>query len=433
MYKLLLIGMVTLFASKVFGDTVEWNLQKCIDQALSNNLQIQRLKLAKSNTALSYQEAKASQLPSVDGSIGYSLSPDINNSDSIRNLTQSGNYSLNASWAAFKGNSIRNDIKIKQLETEQSEVTVKSQEIKIIQEVTSAYLQVFYSNEAFKTSKISRDASKIQRDRTAGLLEAGSASKVDLARMDASLATDEYNLVLAANSLRSKERALKSLMEIPIDTPVVFYFPDLSDSLKTDTIPDIKEIYTAALEKMPGIENYEIDRQIASLGIKKAMAGFFPSLNVSAGLSTNNRNGSSSFSDQAYDNVNLKFGASLSIPIYDNRRTKTSVEKAKISVKDAELSLQQQRKALLEEVENIYYDAVAARSRLDASVVQYEKSLQSYQIAQEQFKLGMINSTDLLVEKNNYLVALREQLESKINVLMTMQMINIYMGIPVKL
>lgn len=434
MDRAFLIGTVLCISSlSAATETIRWDLQKCIEYALENNLQIQRLKLDRSGTDLSYNEAKASQYPSVSGSIGYSLSPDISSIDSIKNLSQSGRYSLSAGWTAFKGNAIRNDIKIKQLEIHKSDESIKSQEISLIQNLTNAYLQVFYSKEALSSSQMAFEISKVQRDRTAELLAVGSATKVDLAKMDASLATDQYNMVVARNTLRQKERALKSLMEIPVDTPLTIYFPDLSDTLKLTPIPDIQQIYSTALEKMPGIAGSELNRQIANLTIKKSIAGFLPTLNINAGLSTNNRNVSSSFSNQVSNNAKLDFGANLSIPIYDNRKTKTNIEKARISARQAELALAEEKKALLEEVENIYYEAISARSKLDAANIQYEKSLQSYEIAQEQFKLGMINSTDLLVEKNNYLVSLREQLQSKINALMQMQMINIYMGIPVQL
>jgi len=422
------ISILFIVSHSEAADSAKWNLQRCIDHALENNLQMKRLKLDKSGSDLSYRAAKAAQYPSVSGSVGYSLSPEI----SGNRESQSVSYSANARWTVFEGTAIRTDIKMKALEIQKSEESIKSQEISLIQSITNAYLQVFYAKEALQSSIIARDASMVQRDRTKELLSVGSATKIDLAKMEASLATDEYNVVIATNSLKQKQRALNSLLELPADSLIDISFPDLSDSINLEPIPDIQQIYSAALEKMPGVASSQLSREIAALGIKKAMAGYFPSLSLSAGVSTGN-DFETSFVDQVSDRVNLRIGASLSIPIYDRRQTKTNLEKAKISAKQAELALMEEQKELLEEVQDAYYNAEAARSKLIAAQVQYQKSLQSYELAQEQFKLGLINSTDLLIEKNAWLVSLREHLESKINALMTMQMINIYMGMPVQI
>lgn len=409
-----------------------WDLQKCIDYALENNIQMKRLKLDRSGSELSYKQAKAAQYPGVSGSVGYSLTDEISNKTTVGE-SQDLSYSASARWTVFKGTAIRTDIQMKQLEVQQSGAAVKSQEVNIVRNVTNAYLQAFYAREALNSAIIAREASRVQRDRTAELLSAGSASKVDLAKMEASLATDEYNVVVSTNSLRQKDRDLKSLLELSLDSNLVLSFPNLSDPIILDSIPDIQQIYSAALEKLPGVRSCELNKEIAALGIKKAMAGFFPTVSISTGLSTRNGFGDEPFVNQITDRANLNFGASLSIPIYDNRQNKTNLEKAKISAKQAELAIVQERKTLMEEVQDAFYNAEAARSKLKAAEVQYQKAQQSYEIAQEQFKLGMINSTELLIEKNAWLVSLREQLESKINALMTMQMINIYMGIPVKL
>lgn len=429
MVKIILIVLSLLFVSlSEAADQESWDLQRCIDHALENNLQMKRLKLDRSGSDLSYKAAKAAQYPSVSGSVGYSMSPEIGG----KGESQSVSYSANARWTVFEGTAIRTDIKMKQLEIQKSEESVKAQEINLIQSITNAYLQVFYAKEALQSAIIARDASLVQRDRTKELLSVGSATKIDLTKMEASLATDEYNVVVSTNSLKQKQRVLNSLLELPVDTTIDLNFPDLSDTIHLEPIPEIQQIYSAALEKMPGVASSQLSKEIATLGIKKAMAGYFPSLSLSAGVSTGN-DFETPFVDQVSDRVNLRIGASLSIPIYDRRQTKTNLEKAKISAKQAELALMEEQKSLLEEVQDVYYNAEAARSKLMAAQVQYQKSLQSYELAQEQFKLGLINSTDLLIEKNAWLVSLREHLESKINALMTMQMINIYMRMPVRL
>ena len=179
MVKIILIVLSLLFVSlSEAADQESWDLQRCIDHALENNLQMKRLKLDRSGSDLSYKAAKAAQYPSVSGSVGYSMSPEIGG----KGESQSVSYSANARWTVFEGTAIRTDIKMKQLEIQKSEESVKAQEINLIQSITNAYLQVFYAKEALQSAIIARDASLVQRDRTKELLSVGSATKIDLTK-----------------------------------------------------------------------------------------------------------------------------------------------------------------------------------------------------------------------------------------------------------
>ena len=88
---------------------------------------------------------------------------------------------------------------------------------------------------------------------------------------------------------------------------------------------------------------------------------------------------------------------------------------------------------MYEDVQSAYYDAEASKSKFEAAKLQLDRARQSYEIAQEQFKLGMINPTELLVEKNAYLSATTDLLQSKFSAVLSRQLINVLMGKPISL
>ena len=202
---------------------------------------------------------------------------------------------------------LQTDVKIKELGIQKTGSSIKTSQVDLMLAVTNAYLQILYSKEGLQNAIASRDASKGQRDRAEALLSTGSASKVELARMEASLATDEYNVIVAKNNYLQKERDLKKLLQIPLDSVIILNFPDLGDSVALPEIPSIETIYTAALKTMPEIETSQINVELAALAIKRARSSYYPSLSVSGGISTGNSNGTGSFTEQLVDNTNSEY------------------------------------------------------------------------------------------------------------------------------
>ena len=90
----------------------------------------------------------------------------------------------------------------------------------------------------------------------------------------------------------------------------------------------------------PEIEAGKLNVESSDLSIKMARAGYLPTLNLSAGIGSTNANGSDfSFSEQVKQNWNNSLGLTLSIPIFDKRQTKSSINKAKLQKQTSQLDL----------------------------------------------------------------------------------------------
>ncbi|MFT4071971.1 MAG: TolC family protein, partial [Dysgonamonadaceae bacterium] len=118
----------------------------------------------------------------------------------------------------------------------------------------------------------------------------------------------------------------------------------------------------------------------------------------------------------------------VSIPIFDNRQNKSNVQKADLEIKTAELELQDTKKTLWKTIEGLYQDVVAGQSKYMAAQDQVRSTKLSYDLLQEQYKLGMKNTVDLLTQKNNYSNALQELLQAKYTALLSMKLLNFYQG-----
>ena len=91
------------------------------------------------------------------------------------------------------------------------------------------------------------------------------------------------------------------------------------------------------------------------------------------------------------------------------------------------------QKELLKTIESIYQDARSSQNQYNAASEQLKASQLSYELAEEQFYLGMKNTVELLTEKNNYLSAQQEQLQAKYMAILNLQLLNFYQDKPIKI
>lgn len=129
---------------------------------------------------------------------------------------------------------------------------------------------------------------------------------------------------------------LKQLLELDGDIEMNLYLPQLDDSNVLTPLPSKDDVYNTALSLRPEIEAGKLNVETSDLSIKMARAGYLPTLSLSAGIGSTNANGSDfSFSEQVKRNWNNSLGLTLSIPIFDKRQTKSSINKAKLQKRPA--------------------------------------------------------------------------------------------------
>ena len=88
-------------------------------------------------------------------------------------------------------------------------------------------------------------------------------------------------------------------------------------------------------------------------------------------------------------------------------------------------------KTLLREVETAYLDAVSAQSQYTAAVEKRRYAQESYDLTDEQFRVGMKNTVELITAQNELSSARLEVLQAKYVALLNMALLDIYQGRPV--
>ena len=415
------------------NDTVKvWDLNQCLSYAIMHNIQVNKKELSVQSSKVDYLKTRSERLPTLSASLYESLtnSKDIsagaNDKWSIKRATSA---SLSSSLTIYDGGSIANRIMQGSLDIKIANLDVEIIKNSIILSITQAYLNVLYAKESVDYAKDVVGTSQKQVEWAKQLIKVGSIAKTDQAQLEAQLASDQYSLVLAQNTLTSNTTSLKQLLEIPVTENFNVKFPEIDFVTEYSLLPSINDAFSTSLSVMPEITSSELNRDAAEIGVKVAQSGYLPNLSLNANYSTDYSGPSiNTFNSQLNNNQMQRVSLSLNIPIFNRNITRTSVQQSKINLALANLSMQETKKNLLQNVESVYQNTIAGKSRYDAALVQFSSANESYNISEEQFNLGMLNSVDMLKAKNTLLNARKELIQSKYSAILSRKILDFYMG-----
>ncbi len=412
----------------------QWDLTTCINYAFKNNIQVQQSKITLEQSTINTKQARAQLFPNLSGSINQSFSNyPLIQSGGVANA-YSGSYALNSSLLLFDGGKTEKNIREQKLLEQVGQFNVEYSQKTIQFSILQSYLQILYAAETVNIDSATVEVSKTHFDQGQDLLKAGSISKVDLAQLESQYSSDKYQLVVAQNNLVTQKLTLKQLLELKVTDEFNISMPTLNEMDILKPLAKLQNVYESSLNVMPQLKSSRLNIQVAGLETEKAKANFLPKVNLNAGIGTNHSTAlPGTFGLQVQDGFNDGIGLSVSIPIFTNRSNRSTLELDMLSEKTSQLNLQVAEKNLLTEVESSYQDALSAQSQYIAAT-QKVKALQiSYDLIEQQFKLGLKSTLDLLTEKNNLLSAKQSLLQAKYLSIMNVQLLNLYQDLPLEI
>lgn len=414
----------------------KWDLQTCLDYARLRNIQINSLRLSRSTTEQDLLQSRSAVLPDLSASATPSLTHGKtidNNTGQIKSgFTPSASTSVSSSVTLFNGGYLRNDIKQKDLLVKVAGLEIAAAENDITLQITQAYLNILLAKENIVYVKDVVSTSEAQVKQQQQFYEAGTVALKDLVQLQAQLANDRYTLVTAQNTHRQNVLVLKQLLQLPTSLPFEIVTPDtlLANALLTP----VGEVQEYALANRPEVKSSELGVQVAQLDLQKVRAGYLPVLTAGAGLGTSFANNNNyTYVKQLDNNFYQQIGLTLSVPIFSRRVNRANEERSKIEIGQAQLTLQNTRTNLTQEIEQAYINVLNAQGQYDAAVEQLRYTQESYRIANEQLRIGAANTVEVLLQKNLYVQALQSYVQAKYSAALYIRIYDFYKGIPVKL
>lgn len=202
-----------------------------------------------------------------------------------------------------------------------------------------------------------------------------------------------------------------------------------TDAQVLSTIPSKAAIYEAALESRPEIKRSQLAIEQSALNTKIAKSGYMPTVSLTGSLGDSHMTGSqTNWAKQMKNNFSGQLGVSVSIPIFDNRKNKSAVERAKVAETTAQLDLQDTQKQLSQSIETYWLNATNSQAKYAAAKSSVESMETSYDLMTEQFNLGLKNIVELLNSRANLLNAQQQMLQDKYTALLNRNLLSFYGG-----
>lgn len=435
---LFVVGL-SLMMAPLSAKARQWTLRQCIDYALENNISLQKTRLQRLSSMEDVKQSQAALLPSLNfgttQNMTYNPWPQTGRAvvagdqvqTSVDKIYYNGSYSLNANWTVWNGNANRNTIKANKIAAEKAALDSATTANSIQEKIAQLYVQLLYSIDAKKVNESILATSKTNEQRGMEFVQQKKMSKADLAQLSAQRAQDEYNVVQAESSIRDYKRELKQLLQITDDEEFDIEVPTTTDEMALQDIPELQGVYVSALAIRPEIQNAQLGIASSELQVKIAKAGRMPTVGLNAGFSTSTTSmNTTAWGTQLKNNFNVGAGFNVSIPLFDQRQTKTAVNKAEIQKQSYMLDLKDQQTTLYSTIENYWLQALTNQNMFKAAQESRRSAEESYHLLSEQFKYGLKNTVELLTGRDNLLKAQQSELQSKYLTVLNLDMLNFY-------
>ena len=432
---IVILGLLAvLFAMPMHAQTQPWSLEQCCDYAVEHNITIKQQENQCRQQEIQLSTAKNQRLPDLSGSAGqnFSFGRGLTAQNTYTNTnTSSTSFSLGTSVPLFTGFQIPNNIKLNQLNLEAATQDLEKAKNDIRTQVAQAYVQILYDMEIADVAlrQISIDSAQVAR--LQALLNIGKASEAELAQQKATLAQSQLTATQANNNLQLALLSMTQLLELESPEGFSVVRPEIG-SVGGHVIATPEDIYADALATKPEIQAQQLRLRATENSIKIAQAGYYPTLSFSAGLGSNYYKTSGfkadGFADQMKNNFSQYLGFNLNIPIFNRFQTRNSVRSAKLDRQNQTLQLDNTKKVLFKEIQQVYYNAVAANQKLMSSQQACESSETAFRLTQAKYEQGKATITEFNEAKNNYLKAESDLTQTRYEFLYQQALIRLYQG-----
>ena len=422
-----------------------WSLQKCIDYAVQNNIQIKQQGLNSQGYNNQLNQAKYNRLPNLNAGLqnnmnyGRTIGSDNTYLDINSNST-SGNFSSNVTlWNGF---TLQNSVKMADLDFRASLQDMQKAKDDMMLNVAAAYLEILFADEMQGVSEDLLKITQLQIDRTNKLVDAGSLAKGSLLEIQAQYAREELDVVNAQNRVQLAYLALYQLLELPSTESFVIEKPVLPEIGANMSLINSMDIFKNAVQLRPAVKGAELKLESAQKQLLIAKGNLLPTLSFGGNYYNMYNNKytymvppfeTMSFHDQFKSNQRYGFGFSLNIPIFNRFQARTGVSNAQLQLENSELVLQNTKNLLRKDIEQAYTNALAAFKRYVANQKAVVSSKEAFRYTEEKFNVGMINSVEYNQSKNNLSQAESDLLQAKYEYIFRTKILDFYNGIPIEL
>ena len=461
-----LILFVLIFKTAISQNTTnKWSLQAMIEYAIKNNLTIKQAEITAKLAFVQKKQVDMLGLPSLNANtgigtrLGYSINPTTNSFDDNKILYN--NFGLNIGVPIYNGSQIKNTKEFESFNAQAALEDVKKAVNDVAVAIAAYYLQALSNYENINVAEVQIKQTLSQLDITKKRVDAGSLPELNIAELEAQLATDSSNYIVAKSNYRQAIIGLQAFLNLDFKTPFEIETPPI-DNIPVEPIVNLTPdyVYNIALENQPLQKGNKIRIKAAEKNKLIAKSYLFPSITGGINLSTNFSNSYSrnkytfynslgepttvsyinnwseiwsNWGKQISNNFGQNIGVNISIPIFNNGQAKANIEKANINYNLVVLKEEQNNQTLKIDINNAYINAINSLEKQASSEKAVFSTNKAYQFALKRYEAGLLSTFELITLQNNYLRAKLQYLNARYDYIFKIKLLELYKGQGIKL
>ena len=436
-----IIAILTFYAAQTVAQP-RWTAMQCMQYAVEHNHEVRRAGLELDNYKVAKTSAAGRFLPAVDANIGAqynfgrAIDPETNGYTNVS--TFYNGYSIQASLPVFDGFNRLHALKAAKASVLMGHQALRQQQDQTALNVLQAFVNVAYDEGMVRMAQEKLQETEMLLRQTRLLEEVGRKSAADVALVESQHAEADYEVTRQQNLLAAALLELKKEMAYPLTDSLTVvapvgnaqsasHEPGLSDSHRQDAMQSSFSPLHPALQQA----HYQVETSKHEWN--QARANLFPTLSLSAGLSTTyyktlHTQTASSFGKQFSNNMGEYVGVTLSIPIFNRMQTVSNIRKAKNNYQKACEAYEQKHAELEKQSREAWLDWQGYLKQ----TVQMEKKVEAdslaYQLTYHQYEEGLSTAIDLQTTSAQLLHSKATLLQCRLMAMVKEQLVRYFHG-----
>ena len=456
----------------------KWDLRRCVDYALANNISIQQSKVQEQLSTLTYQQSKDGRWPTANfqgnggEQFGRSVDPTTNlfTNNNIAFL----NVGLQSGVTLFNFFSIKNTIAANRLTVEANKAQTDKIRNDISLNVAASYLQALLSHEQERTASVQISQTTEQLNVTRKRVDAGDLPELNAAELEAQLARDSATFVTAHSQYLLNLLSLKALLNLDAATPFEIATPPV-ESIPVDPLSELEPdyVYALAVKTQPLQLANEMRFKAAQKMTAAARGQMYPTLGGFINLNTSYSSAleniytgtpiitynpsalyvpvsgtnyavytpSQEFPGVEKANVTRQFdrnfrqsvGLNLSVPIFNGNQARTNWRKAQVNELSQSLQAKADSQQLKQDIYQAHTNALSGLQTFNSRRKTVETAQRSYDLGRKRFEIGLLPTLDLITLQNNLQRAKIDALSAQYDYVFRLKILEFYKGNGIRL
>ena len=363
-------------------------LKGLIALGLDNNKNFESARLAIERARAQYQITDISDIPTINGSAGYSRQAQNSVSTS-----PNSNYNVQLGLASYELDfwGRISSLKDQALQSFLATTAAKdATQISLISNIAQSYANLSYSLAQLQLAEATVQSREQSLFIASKRFEAGIDPKLPSLQASASLENAKLAVLRAQSSILQSRNALQYLVGGTIPNELI----------PTPAVSNItsQQIFSAGLPSellryRPDVLQAEYNLKAAGANIEVARASYYPSISLASSVGVS----SSSLGDLFKNSgIGWSFGPNISVPIFDAGRLDANYDIAQIERDQTLASYEDSIQTAFREVSDVLATRATLGEQLESQYRLQDNFEQTYQIADARFKAGLDNYLDVL-------------------------------------